>query len=125
MANAQDLNFSYSTIDKIFRWSLGEMADFSGAKYDGNFNMTLEDAQRAKHKFIADSLDIREGSRVIDLGCGWGPFLKYIKEERKAEGVGITLSEEQAKADKKNGLNVYVKDCRNVKPEDFGIFDAV
>jgi cyclopropane-fatty-acyl-phospholipid synthase len=125
MANQQDLNLTYTTIDKIFRWSLGEMADFSGAKYDGNFSMTLEEAQDAKHKFMADSLNIHEGSRVIDLGCGWGPFLKYIRDVRKAEGIGITLSEGQAKACQKNGLNVHVRDCRCIRPGDFGTFDAV
>ncbi len=125
MANQADLNLTYSTIDKVFRWSLGEMADFSGAKYDGDFSMTLEKAQDLKHKFMADSLNIREGSRVIDLGCGWGAFLKYIRDERNAIGIGITLSEEQAKACKKNGLNVFVRDCRNLKPEDLGKFDAV
>lgn len=125
MANQEDLNLTYTTIDKVFRWSLGEMADFSGARYNGDFTMTLEEAQRAKHKFMADSLNIHEGSKVIDLGCGWGAFLKYIRDERKADGIGITLSEGQAKACKKNGLNVYVTDCRNIKPEDFGKFDAV
>ena len=125
MANQKDLNLIYTTIDKVFRWSMGEMADFSGAKYDGDFTMKLEDAQAAKHKFIADSLNIHEGSRVLDLGCGWGAFLKYIRDERKAEGIGITLSEGQAKACKKNGLNVYIKDCRTIKPDDFGKFDAI
>jgi len=125
MANQEDLNITYSTIDKVFRLSMGEMADFSCAKYDGDYSMSLEQAQRAKHKFIAESLNIKKGSRVIDLGCGWGPFLKYIKDEIGAIGIGLTLSDEQAKADRKNGLEVYIKDCRTVKPEDFGKFDAV
>jgi len=32
--------------DRPFRLSLGEMADFSGAKFDGDFSLTLEEAQR-------------------------------------------------------------------------------
>jgi cyclopropane-fatty-acyl-phospholipid synthase len=59
------------------------------------------------------------------MACGWGPFLKYITQERGAQGIGLTLSEGQAEACKKNGLNVIVKDCRYVKPEDFGMFDAI
>ncbi|MBA2421955.1 MAG: class I SAM-dependent methyltransferase [Chitinophagales bacterium] len=125
MADKSDLDFTYTTIDKIFRLSIGETGDFSGAKYDGDFSMSLEEAQKAKHKFIADSLFIREGSRVLDMACGWGPFCKYIKEERGAEIIGLTLSEGQAKACRANGLNVVVKDCRTVKPEDFGTFDAI
>ena len=37
MANKQDIDFTYTTMDKIFRLSIGEMADFSGAKYDAYF----------------------------------------------------------------------------------------
>src|ERR1043165_8389401 len=125
MADKKELNFIYSTIDKVFRLSMGETGDFSGAMYNGDFTMSLEEAQRAKHKFIADSLNIREGSRVLDLGCGWGALLRYLTRERGAEAIGITLSESQAKSCRKNGLNVYVQDCRNVKPEDFGTFDAI
>lgn len=125
MADKKDLDFTYTTIDQLFRLSLGESADYSGAKYDGNFSMTLEEAQRAKHRFIADSLNITQGSRVLDLGCGWGPFITYATRERGAQCIGLTLSEGQAKACQKNGLEVYVRDCRNVKPQDFGIFDAV
>jgi cyclopropane-fatty-acyl-phospholipid synthase len=124
MAGKKDLDFTYTTIDRIFRLSIGETADYSGAKYDGDFTMSLEEAQRAKHKFIADSLHIKEGSKVLDMACGWGPFLSYIKE-KGAVGIGLTLSQGQADACNKNGLNVKVKDCRYVQPEDFGTFDAI
>ena len=125
MADKKDLDFTYTTIDKIFRLSMGETGDYSGAKYDGDFSMTLEDAQKAKHKFIADSLNIGKGTKVLDMACGWGPFLTYITRERDAVAIGVTLSEGQAKACQKNGLNVFVKDCRYVKPADFGMFDAI
>ena len=34
MADRSDLEFTYSLIDRIFRLSLGELADFSGARYE-------------------------------------------------------------------------------------------
>ena len=101
MAEKKDLDFTYTTIDKIFRLSIGEIADYSGAKYDGDFSMTLEEAQLAKHKFIADMLNIRAGSRVLDMACGWGPFSRYITKERKATSIGLTLSQGQADACRK------------------------
>ena len=125
MAEKKDLDFTYTTIDKIFRLSIGEMADYSGAKYDGDFSLSLEEAQKAKHRFIADSLNIHVGTRVLDMDCGWGPFSRYVTTERGAISIGLTLSEGQAKACNKNGLTVHVKDCRYVKPEDFGLFDAI
>jgi cyclopropane-fatty-acyl-phospholipid synthase len=48
MANKQDIDFTYTTLDKIFRLSIGERADFSGAMYRGDFSMSLEEAQRRK-----------------------------------------------------------------------------
>ena len=75
MASQQDLEFTYSTIDKVFRLSVGETGDYSGAMYNGDFSLTLEEAQRQKHQFIADSLRIGKGTKVLDMGCGWGPFL--------------------------------------------------
>ncbi len=125
MAGKKDLDFTYTTIDKIFRLSIGETADYSGAKYDGDFSLSLEQAQRAKHQFIADSLGIAKGSKVLDMACGWGPFCQYVTTERGATSIGLTLSEGQAEACQKNGLNVLVKDCRYVSPEDFGTFDAI
>ena len=124
MAGKKDIDFTYTTLDKIFRMSIGETADFSAARYLGNFSKTLEEAQREKHEFMTDELSIKEGSKVLDMGSGWGPFLKFMKE-KKANAIGLTLSDGQYEACKKNGFNVYIKDVRTVKPEDFGSFDAI
>jgi cyclopropane-fatty-acyl-phospholipid synthase len=99
------------------------MGDFSGALYGGDFSLTLEEAQRRKHEFVAESLRIGPGTRVIDLGCGWGPMLAYFRSIG-ATGVGVTLSRGQAAACRKHGLDVHVMDCRAVEPETFGRFDA-
>jgi cyclopropane-fatty-acyl-phospholipid synthase len=125
MAEKKDLDFTYTTIDEIFRLSIGETADYSGAKYDGDFSMSIEEAQKEKHKFIADSLNIKKGSKVLDMACGWGPFINYINKERGAKSIGLTLAEGQSEACQKNGMNVIVKDCRTITPEDFGTFDAI
>jgi cyclopropane-fatty-acyl-phospholipid synthase len=124
VADRDDLDFTYSLIDRIFRLSLGELADFSGAKYDGDFSLTLEQAQRRKHEYVAEQIGIGPGRRVLDLGCGWGPLLAYVRD-RGAGGVGVTLSAAQAKACGRHGLDVHLRDARRIAPEDFGAFDAV
>jgi cyclopropane-fatty-acyl-phospholipid synthase len=124
VADRQDLEFTYSLIDRLFRLSLGEMADFSGAKYDGDFSLTLEAAQARKHDYVAEAVGIGPGRRVLDLGCGWGPMLDVVRK-RGGTGVGVTLSSAQVAACRKHGLDVHLFDARQLKPETFGAFDAV
>ena len=124
MADREDLDFTYSLIDRIFRLSLGELADFSGAKYDGDFSLSLEQAQRRKHEYVGEQIGIEAGRRVLDLGCGWGPLLAFVRE-RSGTGVGVTLSSAQAKACRRHGLDVQLRDARRVTRADFGPFDAV
>jgi cyclopropane-fatty-acyl-phospholipid synthase len=124
VADRADLEFTYSLIDRIFRLSLGEMADFSGAKYDGDFSLTLEQAQRRKHEYVAEQIGIGPGRRILDLGSGWGPMLNFVRE-RGGEGVGVTLSSAQAEACRRNGLEVHIHDARQVTRDTFGPFDAV
>jgi cyclopropane-fatty-acyl-phospholipid synthase len=124
MAGNKEIDFSYTTMDEIWRKSVGEMADFTGAKYDGDFSLPLEEAQRKKHEFIVKNLNIRAGSKVLDMGCGWGPFLNYLRQVG-AKGIGLTLSKGQHAACVRQGFEVYIQDCRTVTPADYGTFDAV
>lgn len=124
MAKKADIDYSYSTIDEIWRLSIGELSDFTGAKYDGDYSMSLEEAQRKKHRFIAENLNIHKGSKVLDMGCGWGPFLNYLRDIG-AKGIGLTLSDAQYASCKKHGLEAHVKDCLTMSSADFGTFDAI
>lgn len=124
MASRREMDFAYSLIDRMFRLSIGESADFSGAKYDGDFTLTLEQAQRRKHEYVGRVLDLQPGDRVLDMGCGWGAMLRYL-EERGCEAIGMTLSSRQAAACRRNGLTAHVHDCRTVTRETYGPFDAV
>ena len=124
MADREELEFTYSLIDRIFRLSLGESADFSGAMYNGDFSLSLEDAQRRKHAYVAARLGIGPGRRVLDLGCGWGPLLHFVRE-RGGEGVGVTLSSAQARSCRRHGLDVHLMDVRELDRATFGRFDAL
>jgi cyclopropane-fatty-acyl-phospholipid synthase len=124
MANRPELEFTYGSIDRIFRLSLGELADFSGAKYDGDFSLALEQAQRRKHEYVAAQIGIGPGRRILDLGCGWGALLDFARA-RGATGVGVTLSTAQVASCRRHGLDVRLRDARTVERETFGPFDAV
>jgi cyclopropane-fatty-acyl-phospholipid synthase len=123
VADRKDIDFSYTLTDKVIRLALGEMTDFSGAKYDGDFSLTLEQAQRRKHEYIAEQIGLAEGQRVIDLGCGWGPLLNFFRE-RGAKGLGVTLSTAQLESCRRHGLDARLHDARTVTRDTFGPFDA-
>jgi cyclopropane-fatty-acyl-phospholipid synthase len=124
VAGQTDIEFTYSLTDRIVRLSLGELADFSGAKYDGDFSLSLEQAQRRKHEYVAEQIGIGPGRRVLDLGCGWGGLLNYIRN-LGATGLGVTLSSAQVAACRRHGLDVHLCDAREVTGDTFGRFDAV
>ncbi len=85
---------------------------------------TLDAAQNAKLERISKYLAITPGMKILDIGCGWGTFLKYAGE-RGAKVHGITISTPQAKYARNftKGLpvSVEVEDYRDITSS----YDAV
>lgn len=95
---------------------------------------TLEEAQLAKYDLIARKLGLKKGMRVLDIGCGWGGFSKYVASNYGVEVVAITLSENQAALAREvcAGLNVEVRvqDYRDIDEKfdrvvEIGMFEHV
>ncbi|MCZ6837218.1 MAG: cyclopropane fatty acyl phospholipid synthase [Planctomycetota bacterium] len=57
---------------------------------------TLNQAQEAKLDLVCKKLGLEPGMRVLDVGSGWGSFVKFAAEHYGCRVVGITLSSEQA-----------------------------
>ncbi|WP_316977459.1 cyclopropane-fatty-acyl-phospholipid synthase family protein [Shumkonia mesophila] len=55
----------------------------------------LETAQENKKNHIAAKLLLREGQKVLDIGCGWGGLALTLARRAKVEVTGMTLSTEQ------------------------------
>ncbi|MCL1981144.1 MAG: methionine biosynthesis protein MetW [Proteobacteria bacterium] len=69
---------------------------------------------------------IEPGSRVLDLGCGAGDLLDYLKQNRQVAGTGIELSEEKAARCIERGLTVLQGDFRQeVRDYPEACFDVV
>jgi cyclopropane-fatty-acyl-phospholipid synthase len=85
----------------------------------------LDEAQEAKYDLVCKKIGLKPGMRVLDLGCGFGGFLKYAAEHYKITGVGINISKEQIKFAKESceGLPLEFKlmDYRDAE----GTFDRV
>ncbi len=56
---------------------------------------TLEDAQRDKLELACRKLALAPGTRLLDVGCGWGSLTLHAAERYGARVVGVTLSAEQ------------------------------
>ncbi|MBP6942803.1 MAG: cyclopropane fatty acyl phospholipid synthase [Candidatus Buchananbacteria bacterium] len=56
---------------------------------------TLDEAQEAKLDLICRKLGLKAGDRVLDIGCGWGSFMKFAAEKYGVSCVGVTVSKEQ------------------------------
>lgn len=62
----------------------------------------LDAAQEAKLDMICRKLQLKPGERVLDIGCGWGSFMRFAAERYGVECVGITISKEQVALGQKN-----------------------
>ena len=53
------------------------------------------------------------GAQVLDLGCGDGSLLAYLRRERNVRGYGIEIADEGVLASVKNGINVLQSDLES------------
>ena len=90
---------------------------------EAELRRTLEEAQRRKHRLVAEQLRIPAGGRILDLGCGWGGMLAFFRSQG-VRGTGVTLSRNQARACRRHGLDVHLTDARTVTRESYGEFDS-
>ena len=73
-------------------WLDKSMTYSSGIFYEGTNNLT--EAQENKYQSILDMLNLRDGARILEIGCGWGGFLEYASR-RGFDVKGITISPSQ------------------------------
>lgn len=80
---------------------------------------TLDEAQENKLDLICKKLKLKKGETLLDIGCGWGTLLRYAAKKYGVKGVGITVSEKQAKLakaiNKELPVKIKVLDFRKVE----------
>jgi len=101
----------YSLVERFFP-ECG-LFDLTEGMYYGLPGTTYEEAQRNQRDYLLDEIQCRAGSRVLDLGCGYGTVIKQARE-RGAAAVGITLSPEQLRRCRASGLDVHLLDYREL-----------
>lgn len=91
------------------------ITDFTDGKYvDGRRGrLAYLEAQRRQADFLLDQIDCDLGSRVLDVGCGYGRIVEAATG-RGADATGITISPPQVVAGRRNGLDVQWCNYREI-----------
>ena len=118
----------YDLSDDLYKLFLDEDMQYSCAYYQRD-DMTLEEAQAAKKRHIAEKLLLRPGMHVLDIGCGWGGTAITLAKDYGVRVTGVTLSENQLATAKKRAeaagvadkVEFLLKDYRHID----GPFDRV
>jgi cyclopropane fatty-acyl-phospholipid synthase-like methyltransferase/DUF1365 family protein len=84
----------YDLSNDFYELLLDETMAYSCAYFEHE-NDTLAEAQRAKLDLICRKLGLRDGMRLLDVGCGWGSLVLHAAEHYGAHATGITLSAQQ------------------------------
>ncbi len=109
--------------DFFSNW-LDKTLTYSSAIYK-DVNDDLETAQKNKYQKLIDLLQLNDGNKVLEIGCGWGGFSEYLAKNYDVVIDCITISKKQYEYTKKrifennlnNKINVLFLDYRDLKDE--------
>jgi cyclopropane-fatty-acyl-phospholipid synthase len=94
----------YDLSNDFYRRFLDADMQYSCA-YFGEPDLSLEAAQLAKKRHIANKLLLGPDLRVLDIGCGWGGLALTLASEWGVRVDGVTLSSEQLALAKQRSEN--------------------
>jgi cyclopropane-fatty-acyl-phospholipid synthase len=119
----------YDVGNEFFALFLDSSMTYSCAYFAGGAQ-TLEEAQEAKLELVCKKLRLRDGERVLDVGCGWGSFVIHAASRHGVRAVGITLAERQAELARERVRAAGVADRVEIRVADYrevsdGPFDAI
>jgi cyclopropane-fatty-acyl-phospholipid synthase len=127
----RNIHHHYDLSNDLFAAFLDETMTYSCANFAGEPEHSTEDlatAQRRKIDRLLDSASVGEGTRVLEIGTGWGE-LATRAAARGASVTSLTISIEQAElarqriaaAGLSDRVSVLLQDYREVQ----GNYDAV
>ena len=78
-----------------------------------NMNQYLVSSAAERPDFAAIAEWIPKGASVLDLGCGDGSLLRYLKETRRVRGYGVEINDVDIVMCIANGVNVIQNDLES------------
>jgi cyclopropane-fatty-acyl-phospholipid synthase len=111
----RNISFHYDLGNSFYKEWLDETMTYSSALYKGK-DISLKAAQIQKYDSIIDNLNIKEESKICEIGCGWGGFIHQAKQKIHSENIdGYTISKNQYDYAKLLHNNIYFTDYRDIK----------
>ena len=118
----------YDLGNEFFSLWLDKTLTYSSAIFDQK-DQKLEEAQQNKYEKLTNLLAPKYGSKLLEIGCGWGGFAEYLGKKYDVKLDCITISKKQYEFAKeriyKSGLNhkviIEMIDYRDVKKK----YDAI
>ncbi|MBA4609887.1 class I SAM-dependent methyltransferase [Aeromicrobium sp. Marseille-Q0843] len=84
----------YDLSNEFYEQILDPTMAYSCGYYTSD-DVTLQQAQEAKLSLICRKLGLGEGSRLLDVGCGWGSLTVHAAQHYGAQVVAVTIAAEQ------------------------------
>ncbi|MCU1667836.1 MAG: class SAM-dependent methyltransferase [Blastococcus sp.] len=127
--DAAAVSYHYDVGNDFYRMVLGPSMVYSCAVWD-DAGVGLDAAQEAKLDLVCRKLELRPGTRLLDVGCGWGSLALHAAQHYGAQVVGITLSTQQANLARKRLAEAGLTDRVDIRVQDYrevadGPFDAI
>jgi len=91
----RNIHAHYDLGNAFYRLWLDETMTYSSAWFDGDAGRDLATAQRAKIARALRMAGVGPGTRLLEIGCGWGTLAETAAREFGAQVTGVTLSSEQ------------------------------
>ncbi|VVE01257.1 cyclopropane-fatty-acyl-phospholipid synthase [Pandoraea pneumonica] len=124
----RNIHAHYDLGNRFYGLWLDDTWTYSSALFGDDEHRSLADAQTAKYQHIVETLALRPGARVLEIGCGWGGFAVHAARQ----GIhvqGVTISQAQYEIAQQRiaqeGLGAFAEialmDYRDLQGE----FDAV
>jgi cyclopropane-fatty-acyl-phospholipid synthase len=119
--DARAVRHHYNVSNDFFALFLDDSMTYSCAVFEdpSSDDEPLERAQERKLEMVCTKLALREGDRVLDVGCGWGSFPLHAATRHGASVVGITLSEPQAARARERAAAAGVADRVEIRVADY------
>ncbi|MHC5306800.1 class I SAM-dependent methyltransferase [Bartonella sp. LJL80] len=92
--SARNVRHHYDLSGELYDLFLDPDRQYSCAYFETP-ETSLNDAQLAKKRHLAAKLQLKEGEKLLDIGCGWGGLGLYMARVLGADVTGVTLSHEQ------------------------------